>query len=499
MSVRLSAAAAPIVGPLRQLARVHWPLLVVLALAAAVRVAVAVAYRPAIFFGDSWAYLDLAFDGTPVGIAPDRPSGYPLLIDLISIAGKSLAAITTAQHLAGLATGVLVYALVLRLGLPRALATAAAALVALDGYAIALEQQILSEAFFTLALVAALYLSTGRERGPRSLAAAGALLAAATTIRSIALFALPVWIVYVVWTHGRSRATLAAVTALLVPLLAYSGLHAANTGKAGLTEADGWFLYGRIGQFADCGDADIPRAALALCDRNARDRREGPAYHVWNADGPARRTFGGISRDHERQRRSNEILRQFALAIIRDRPGRYAREVAADFLRYFRPGAMSEGNSDFALTLPERGRLVRRNAELRDRHFPSYRPQVHPPAEFARDYQRALHTPRWLAGAFAAAALAALALAALTRGALALPRRRETLLLAGAALAMLLGSAATSAFVLRYLIPVVPLLVCGGLAAGADLAGAARVAGSALRAARARRAPALRRAESRSL
>ena len=42
-------------------------------------------------------------------------------------------------------------------------------------------------------------------------------------------------------------------------------------------------------------------------------------------------------------------------------------------------------------------------------------------------------------------------------------------LLSGAALAMLLGTAATSEFVLRYLIPVVPLLVCGGAAACADL------------------------------
>jgi len=26
-----------------------------------------VAYRPATFFGDSWAYLDLAYGGSPVG------------------------------------------------------------------------------------------------------------------------------------------------------------------------------------------------------------------------------------------------------------------------------------------------------------------------------------------------------------------------------------------------------------------------------------------------
>ena len=47
----------------------------------------------------------------------------------------------------------------------------------LDAYAIALEQQILAEAFFTLALAASFFLVVGRDRGPAALAASGALLA----------------------------------------------------------------------------------------------------------------------------------------------------------------------------------------------------------------------------------------------------------------------------------------------------------------------------------
>src|SRR3954452_7697585 len=114
----------------------HWPLALVLALAAALRIAAAIAHRPAIFFGDSWAYLDLAFRGHPVGFAPDRPSGYPLIIDTLSVAGRNLAAITTVQHLAGLATGVIVYLLAQRLDLPRLVAAGAAALVMLDAHAV---------------------------------------------------------------------------------------------------------------------------------------------------------------------------------------------------------------------------------------------------------------------------------------------------------------------------------------------------------------------------
>jgi hypothetical protein len=449
--------------------RRHWAIGVVLALAVVVRAGVAIAYRPAIFFGDSWAYLDLAYNGTPVGLAPDRPSGYPLLIDLLSVAGRSLATITTAQHLAGLAAGVLVYALLLKLDLPRLLAAAGAAVVLLDGYAIALEQQIMAESFFALALVASMFLVVGKSRAPGALVASGLLLAAAGTIRTVALFAIPVWIGYVLWTHGRSRAAAVGLAAVVVPVLAYSTIYAANTGHFGLGQADGWFLYGRVGQFADCGNARIPADARPLCQRSERDRREGAAFHVWNADGPARRVFGGMSRDPDVQAHSNDVLRDFALAIIRDRPMRYAQAVGSDFLRYFYPGRMSRGNSDLAVTLPEEGRIVRRNELVRDRYFPAYEPQVHEPAALMRSYQHRLHTPRWLMGMLALAGLVALAAAAFRRGRVPMLHSRETFLLTGAALAMLLGSAATSEFVLRYLIPVVPLIVCGGFAACADL------------------------------
>jgi hypothetical protein len=53
-------------------------------------------------------------------------------------------------------------------------------------------------------------------------------------------------------------------------------------------------------------------------------------------------------------------------------------------------------------------------------------------------------------------------------------------------LAMLVGSALTSRFVLRYLVPTVPLLVCGGFAAAADLAGLRRAAPPSSRQSRSR-------------
>src|SRR3954467_8266769 len=103
----------------------------------------------------------MAHGGGIVTFAPLRPSGYPLILKLL----HALPVVTVAQHLAGLAPappvpatcpplgggpapGTLVYATCRHLGVRRWLATVGAAFVALDAWAIALEQYVLAEAFF---------------------------------------------------------------------------------------------------------------------------------------------------------------------------------------------------------------------------------------------------------------------------------------------------------------------------------------------------------------
>ena len=89
--------------------RRHWPFALVLAAGAALRIASEVAYRPALFYSDSWGYLAMAHGSGIVSFAPLRPSGYPLVLKVLSVAGDGLAATTLVQHLAGLATGLLAY------------------------------------------------------------------------------------------------------------------------------------------------------------------------------------------------------------------------------------------------------------------------------------------------------------------------------------------------------------------------------------------------------
>jgi hypothetical protein len=71
-------------------------------------------------------------------------------------------------------------------------------------------------------------------------------------------------------------------------------------------------------------------------------------------------------------------------------------------------------------------------------------------------------------------AIGAGAVALVTGGRRAPPHAAEAVLLVGAALAMMLGAVAGVQFVLRHMVPVVPLIVCGGVLAASDLWAAAR-------------------------
>lgn len=443
--------------------RRHRLLVAVLVLAVALRVAVEVAYRPALFFGgDSSQYLKLALSGDPVGVAFERPSGYPLLVHVVFWLGRSLTLLTVLQHVAGLLSGVLAYALARRLALARGLAAVVAALVLLDAYALALEQHVLAEAFFTPLLLGSVLLAVGRATAPR-LVASGVLLGVAVTLRTEALFALPVWAIAVVWGPPTRRPgwrpALAALVACALPLLGYAAWHHAQTGRYALTEARGWFLYARIGEIGDCAGAHVPADGRALCRRVPRDDHEGAAYHLWAPDGTAHRAFGSLTGALPRERRLNDIMWRHALAIIRDRPLRYAGMVGADVARYFEPGVASLSVSDTAISLPAATGVTGLDPRIARRWFPGVATTVHPPAAVLRTYADWVHTPRWLMGLFVLTGLA---------GFVTGPRRRDLLLLVGLPLAILVGATATSDFILRYLVPLVGLVSCGGLVGALD-------------------------------
>jgi hypothetical protein len=448
----------------------------VLGAAALLRLGAAVAYRPALFYSDSWGYLAMAHGKGFVSFAPLRPSGYPVILKVLSVAGDGLLATTLVQHLAGLAAGTIVYATLRWFDVPRWAATVAGAFVLLDAWAVALEQFVLSEAFFGLAIVLCVAASlTGLRRGgaPYALAFAGLCLAAATLMRPIALFAVPAWLIWLLWVRPGGRSVLAGLAALVVPLVVYSAVHASAVGGFGLTQTEGWFLYGRVGSIATCDGIDVEPAARRLCDRPARADHEEQSFFMFNRESPARKAFGGISADSDKQARTNRILRHFALQVIAERPGEYAQLAGRDFLKFFRPGPRAKYREDRTVEFPRNDRIAFDNRPIRKRLFPGVRAHAGSPAGALRSYGKVFHTSRALVALFTLISFAALAIAV---------RRRDPLgpaifLPLAMALFMLAGAALTATFALRYFVPVVPEFAVAGTLSGVLLArGASRKA-----------------------
>ena len=296
-----------------------------LALAAVVRLAFAIACRPALFFSDSWLYVALAWDSALVGFAPDRPSGYSVFLKLVGGPGHSLAAITTVQHLLGLVAGALLYALLLRLQAPRWLALGASAIVLFDGYAITLEQTPLPEVAVALLLLTATFLVIETARAPRRalwlVGAAGVLLAVAATMRTAAIFAVPVWLIYVWMARSSWRAPATALAAVVVPLVMYSAAHLAAGGSFGkTTRAGGSSTAGWVRSRTAAAWTFRPARACCAIGRRLTARRGRSSTCGARSRRPTAPSKGVLSGDEA----EDALLRDFAFAVIRERPGEYA-------------------------------------------------------------------------------------------------------------------------------------------------------------------------------
>jgi dolichyl-phosphate-mannose-protein mannosyltransferase len=450
-------------------ARLH-PLLVgVVVIAVVLRTLVEVAYWPALFYSDSWEYVNLAYSRSIVAFSGDRPSGYPLLMHLLSLPGRSLATITIAQHLAGIAIGVTAYAFLRRLGIREWVAVVAAAVILLDSYAIALEQHIMAETFFALAILLSAAIAALFAKSPLLMATSGVLLAGAVSMRVAGLYAVPAFVLFVLVKARPARAAAAALAGLALPLLAYASLHAADGRGFGFTETiGGWALYGRVSSIADCRGAGIPAETKPLC-QTAEQRAKGhpPSWYVFSRNSPAHRQFG-----FDPSPRVSGLLSDFAFAIVRANPADYVELVATDFARIFEPGG---GGVDTPLRFPRKGSFTWESVQplktWRDTYFPDYRRKIREPSGLLSAYQTVFHTARWLLGALVLAIVLAAVVSLFGR-----PRRSARaiyLLLGGMGVGIVLGSVATVDMNVRFLVPAVPLLICGGVLASRDLAEAA--------------------------
>jgi len=438
--------------------------------AAALRVVVQVSYRPALlFYGDSIAYLANAAHLSPESI---RPAGYPAFLRAV-LAVHDLAVVPALQHVFGLVTGGLVYALVRRLGGGAVAGSIAAAPVLFDAYDLNLEQHVLSEALFTLLVVIALVVLLWRSR-PSAAAciATGILLAAAVLTRSVGLALIAPALAFAVVRGGLVR-TLALAVAFAVPLAGYATWYSTVPhGSFALTGRDGYFLYGRVADFASCSGMHLsPVNRKVLCDARPPADRPSPNYYVWH-----QWSIHHYRRFPHKPSRRNAILESFALGVIHRQPLAYAETVLGDMAHYssFRrsTGPLDESITQWQFHVDghESPRAASRlvfEAEAWGGSVGGWQTG----RRLLADYQRVFYTPGTL---LAVAVLVALAAAVVGGTGVGRGLRAETLTLAAAGVLLPLTAAMTSMFDFRYLFPSLALLPAAGVLGATTLAARAR-------------------------
>src|SRR4051812_2248894 len=457
--------------------RQHRGLVILLGAAVVVHLAAWIAYWPGLWYSDSVSYADLAVHG---GISPTRQMAYPWIMRaLVTVGGQTdvvLGFLTATQHLAALVVGVLIYAMLRWLDVARPLALVGGAVFLLDAFSLSVEQTILSESFYTLALTGSFALLVLRRGHIRALVLSGLLLAGAVWLRSAGLFAIPAWLAYVVLTTRAWRPALTATAALAVPLLVYATLYWTATGVFGFTQTKGWFMYGRVAEIANCKTADIPPGTKRLCPRPPV--RVGAAWYIWDWHSPAWKLYGrNPGGDPARLERFDNKLGRFATAVIKDDPLRYGRLVLADLGRFFEPGLMTRGDNDDLTTTFGRYDATQNlrlpSTRKRMRTFDDYRTPERFPAPLLKTYSKVVHLPRLPLAAILLAALAGVVVPQLRRN---VEHPTEVALLTIAGASILLGHALTSDFAVRYLIPTVPLILAGGIPGSRWLLAAVRPA-----------------------
>ena len=333
--------AAGVAGAGWRAVRRHFWFVLVVTAGLVLRVLAETAYRPALLYIDSVKYLE--------GSVATAPQGYQALLRLLDPVG-GLALVAAVQHVFGLAMAVALYALLLRRGAPRWVATLAATPVLLDAYQLQLEQTIMPDVLFetmiTAGLVVLLWRGPRGPRGPRSpggawpVAAGALVLGAAATVREIgAVLIVPVVVFAALtvpnwrpnWRQSIRRAALAA-GCFVLPVLGYLTGTFLITGHFGMAGNGPSPQYGRAAAAADCATLVVPADARALCPSPAQTLALGGVdglLHNPRSPGHTVPVPPGLTRD--------EFLDRFALATFRQQPLRVAASVARDSVRLFAP------------------------------------------------------------------------------------------------------------------------------------------------------------------
>lgn len=317
-----------VAGPTRRVLEImarNWLFLVFLAGGVALRLIALLAVHPVLFTSDAFAYLQRAITSSATGSF--HPFLYPVLLQPF-LATRELTWIPIVQHLAGLTMGVLLYSLLRRLNVHPFLAALGTVPVLLDAYQINFEHQVLSEAFFQLFVVVALVIVVWNERpSPITVGVVGLLIGASVLIRYVGLAVIVAVVIYALFRRFGWVRLGALAVGFLLPLLVYSLWFQSHSGSVGVTNRNGFFLYGRVVSFADCDEVNVPDHLRVYCPRE--DRREPKTQGLFTS---------GLPDEIRKDPSNNSDALMFARRMIAAKPEAYASAVLADFFTYFKPG-----------------------------------------------------------------------------------------------------------------------------------------------------------------
>ncbi len=434
------------------------------------------------FYGDSFVYFQ---DRDALRPGLFHPLGYPAFLRLLDLP-TGVGTVTAVQHLLGLATGVAVYALLVRLGTRPWLATLGVAGLLLDAYQVNIEQFVMAETLSEVLLVLLAVTVLWRKQPSIPLcAAAGALICLAALTRTVLLAVLlPVLVYAVVSRWGAAR--VAAVLGLaLLPLTGYAIWFHSEHGRFALDGTSGRLLYARVQPYLPCDPATLPAVERPLCvppvpltGPTSGDPSAGGGllFYAWNSASPLKQVRPPPGRT------VNDVAERYAVRQIVRHPLAYAATAGESFLRLFswsrqtRAGDWPIESWRFAArTDPPRLHVLLLRAHDDERPLPNVtrmRPQpARPPAGALAAYQRWGYVP----GPLLASGLI-LPVACWLRGRRARARvgpgverwTREGRAMGWLALSgflLLLVPAATSGVDYRYVLPALPALLPAGVLA----------------------------------
>lgn len=396
---------------------------------------------------------------------PQHPAGYDLIVAALGHVSRQIAFTVLLQHVIGIVSALLLAAAVRRITGSAWAGLVPAAIVLLDPDQIFLEHAIMSESWAILAIALSFYgvvrSCEEPERWWRWPLGTGIALAAAVMIRTASLPMIAIFALALVLYQARPfrrwrehlRASAVMVCTAAIGLLAFAGASAASGQRFGIAPSPGWYLYGRVAQFADCHKFVPPPGTAALCQNTPQSRRPAAYYYTFESGSPAVRVFGAFGRD-------DATVGSWARAALLPQFGDFLGTAWTYLRSYYVPGSLparlkaTSTGLDPQLDFTNRGNPIVVSAMKVDLETYYDRYTVHPirwGLQFLHDWQRVVRF-----GATALFVTTVLSLIGLLVGD---RRSRVGVLLFGlGGLSLLLAPVLTGTYSGRYTVPMAGLL-----------------------------------------